>query len=76
MKTRLSNRELQILNLIIYEFTTSEIAGKLFLSTDTVKSHRKNLLNKLGVRNVAGMVRKAFEFELFNPNLRTQFINN
>ena len=59
-ENNLSRRETQILNLIILEYTTTEIAGKLYVSTDTIKSHRKNLLRKLSARNVAGLVRRAF----------------
>ena len=66
MKIGLSTRELEILRLIILEYTTKEIAVRLFVSAETIKSHRKHLLHKLRARNVAGMVRKAFEYNLFN----------
>lgn len=77
MQSKLSTREVEILKLIIYEYTTVEIARKLYLSCDTVKTYRKNLLNKLKARNVAGLVRKALEHELVllatknNPENRT-----
>lgn len=58
---KLTSREKEILNLIIKEFTTDEIANQLFLSTKTVESHRSNLIQKLGVKNTAGLVRVAFE---------------
>jgi DNA-binding NarL/FixJ family response regulator len=58
---KLTSREKEILNLIIKEFTTDEIASQLFLSTKTVESHRSNLIQKLGVKNTAGLVRVAFE---------------
>lgn len=57
----LSQRETEILYLIMMEYTTSEIAGKLYLSIETIKSHRKNLLLKFRARNVAGLVRRAME---------------
>ena len=60
----LSLREIEILELIIEEYTTPEIALKLHLSSETVKTYRRNLLHKLKVRNVAGMVRRAFEWEI------------
>lgn len=47
------------LELISRELTTSEIADKLFLSMRTVEGHRKNLLEKTGARNVAGLVLQA-----------------
>ena len=58
---KLTVREKEILNLIIQEFTTEEIASKIFVSTKTVESHRSNLIQKLGVKNSAGLVRVAFE---------------
>ena len=58
---KLTVREKEILNLIIQEFTTEEIATKIFVSTKTVESHRSNLIQKLGVKNSAGLVRVAFE---------------
>ena len=58
---KLTIREKEILELIIKEFTTDEIAAKIFVSTKTVESHRSNLMQKLGVKNSAGLVRVAFE---------------
>ena len=58
---KLTVREKEILNLIIQEFTTEEIAVKIFVSAKTVESHRSNLIQKLGVKNSAGLVRVAFE---------------
>ena len=55
----LSRREKEILRLIVDEATTSEIAEKLFISIGTVETHRHNMMNKLNVRNTAGLVRVA-----------------
>ncbi len=60
----ISKREREVLQLISEELTTSEIAGKLFISITTVETHRKNMLKKLGVRNTAGLMRYAFEHSL------------
>ena len=60
----LSSRELEILKLIVAEYTTQEIADKLFISQHTVNSHRKNLLSKLGLKNTAGIVKYALENRL------------
>ncbi len=62
----LSRREKEILELIIAEKTSAEIAKDLFISFNTVETHRRNMLNKLGLRNTAGLVRKAIEFDLLN----------
>lgn len=58
---KISNREKEILHLIAQEHTTNEIAAMLYISVHTVLTHRKNLLFKMNVRNVAGLVRKGFE---------------
>lgn len=55
-KNLLSQRELEVLELICCEYTTSEIAEKLFISPRTVDGHRNNLLLKTGSKNVAGLV--------------------
>ncbi|TAI49010.1 response regulator transcription factor [Flagellimonas allohymeniacidonis] len=55
----ISQREKEIIQLIADQHTTSEIAEKLFLSTHTVESHRKNILLKLGLKNSAGLVKYA-----------------
>ncbi len=57
----LTKREKEVLKLIAEEFTTQEIADKLFLSKHTIESYRKNLISKLGVRNLAGLTRFAVE---------------
>ena len=61
---KLTRREREILQLITEELTTDEIAEKLFISPTTVISHRKSLLRKLNAKNVAGLVKKAYEFGL------------
>jgi len=55
----LTRRELEVLELVTKEFTTAEIAEALFLSVRTIEGHRKNLMNKLGVKNTAGLIIKA-----------------
>ena len=66
MIANLSNRETEVLELISQEYTTSEIARRLCVSAETVKSHRRNLLIKLDARNVAGLMRRAFELHLLS----------
>ena len=60
----LTRREIEVLRLISEECTTKEIADRLFLSTYTVETHRKNLLNKLNVKNTVGLVKYAIEQQL------------
>ncbi|MBK8565609.1 MAG: response regulator transcription factor [Saprospiraceae bacterium] len=60
----LSRREKQILQLIVDEKTTGEIAEELFISFGTVETHRRNILMKLSARNTAGLVKAAIEYKL------------
>ena len=55
----LTQREKVVLQLIVQEKTTKEIAVALFISEKTVETHRGNLMLKLEARNIAGVVRKA-----------------
>ncbi len=57
---KLSLREKEILKLIVAEYTTQEMANELNLSSHTIESHRSNLIAKLQVKNVAGLVREAY----------------
>lgn len=63
----ITDRELEILELIVKEFTNQEIAEKLFISSRTVDAHRRNLLQKTGARNTAGLVKYAFQHNLISP---------
>jgi DNA-binding NarL/FixJ family response regulator len=56
----LSEREIEVIKLISDGFSNKEIADQLFLSTHTVNTHRKNIMNKLGIKNTAGIVIYAF----------------
>jgi DNA-binding CsgD family transcriptional regulator len=61
MNIPLSAREVEVLKLIAQEFSNPEIAEKLFISIRTVDTHRRNLLQKLEVRNTAGLVKYAIQ---------------
>ncbi len=60
----ITNREKEVLQLICEEYTTQEIADRLYISVRTVDGHRNNLLSKLGCRNTAGLVVYALQHEL------------
>lgn len=60
----LTQRELEVLTLICQEYTNQEIAEKLHISVRTVDTHRRNLLQKTGARNTAGLVRYAMKHDL------------
>jgi DNA-binding NarL/FixJ family response regulator len=60
----LSPREKEVLQLIAEEHTSSEIAALLVISEKTVEKHRASLMEKLNVRNLAGLVRLAVKYRL------------
>ena len=62
----LTARELEILHLICKEKTNPEISEEIFVSVRTVEAHKRNLLEKTGCKNVAGLVLYAVERNLFD----------
>lgn len=58
---KLTRREQEVLKLIAEEYTTQEIANKLFLSPKTVETHRQNLMLKLEAKNSIGLVKIALK---------------
>jgi two-component system, NarL family, response regulator NreC len=52
----LTEREKNILRLVALGYTSIAIAEKLFLSIHTVNTHRKNILKKLGIKTVSGLM--------------------
>ena len=57
----LTKREKEIVKLVAEGLTNPEISKRLFISVDTVDSHRKNLYTKLNVNNTASLIRYAIE---------------
>jgi RNA polymerase sigma factor (sigma-70 family) len=64
----LSPREREILQLIAEEHTSAEIGKMLFISEKTVEKHRAKLMEKLNVRNLAGLVRLAVKYHLVDKD--------
>ena len=64
MNDILTSREVEVLQLICREFSNAEIAEKLFLSVGTIDTHRKNIIQKLGVHNTVGLVKYAIKNQL------------
>jgi DNA-binding NarL/FixJ family response regulator len=60
----LSEREKEVIGLVAEGMTAQEIAGKLFLSLDTVETHKRHILEKLDARNTAEAVAKAIRMKL------------
>lgn len=66
LQSELSDRENEVLKLICSELTMKEIGQKLFLSENTVRNHRVNIMEKVGVNNIVGLVKYAYETGLLN----------
>ena len=64
--TILTERELEIITLISLELSGKEISEKLFISTNTVETHRKNIMKKIGAKNTIGLVKYAINNNLIN----------
>jgi two-component system invasion response regulator UvrY len=60
----LTEREIEILRLIAQEYSTKEIGSQLFISVNTVETHRKNLMRKLKVKNAIGLALYAHKNQL------------
>lgn len=60
-KADLTSREIEVLKLIAEGLSNKEIGEKLFISHRTVDTHRTNLMKKLDVNNIAGLVRYAIQ---------------
>ncbi|WPO78756.1 response regulator transcription factor [Flavobacterium sp. KACC 22761] len=63
----LSAREIEIITLISLEYSGKEISEKLFISINTVETHRKNIMKKLQIKNTIGLVKYALKHNLINP---------
>jgi DNA-binding NarL/FixJ family response regulator len=60
----LSSREVEVLKLIAHGLSNTDIGEKLFISANTVKSHRENIMKKLELHNVVELVRYAIDNKL------------
>ena len=64
---RLGKREMAVMTLIAEGLTSAEIATQLFIAKGTVEVHRENIMRKLGVRNIAALVKCAIRSGLLAP---------
>lgn len=63
-KITLTKRELEVLKLIVQEYSGTMIAERLFIGSTTVETHRKHLMQKLGVQSTIGLVKYALKYQL------------
>lgn len=60
----LTDRELEILQLIVQELSNAEIADKLYISERTVETHRKNMIRKFNTKTIVGLIKYALDNKL------------
>ena len=65
-ETHITQREGEILSLIVQGLTSQAMAEKLFISIRTVETHRANIMRKLGAKNVVELTKKAIQLNLVN----------
>jgi DNA-binding NarL/FixJ family response regulator len=63
----LTEREIEVITLIALEFSGKEISEQLFISNNTVETHRKNIMKKLEAKNIISLVKFALKNNLINP---------
>jgi DNA-binding CsgD family transcriptional regulator len=63
----ISDREKEVLQLVALGLTNKEIAERLFISSHTVITHRKNITSKLGIKTIAGLTVYAVIHKLISP---------
>jgi len=57
----LSEREIDVIKLVASGATNKEVSDKLFISSRTVETHRRNIMDKLGLNNVAELIKYAIK---------------
>jgi DNA-binding NarL/FixJ family response regulator len=62
-----SEKEKEIIRLICQEYTNKQIGEKLFLSTRTVEGYRMKILEKMGAKNIVGIVIEAIRLGIYTP---------
>ncbi len=63
-RSQLTKREVEILELICQELTMKEIGDRLFISEQTIHTHRKNLMRKTEAKNAVGLVKFAIQQQI------------
>ncbi len=66
-KIDFNDREILIIQLICEEYTNKEIADRLYMSVRTVEGYRQRLIERMQVKNTAGLVIYAIQHDLYQP---------
>ncbi len=69
MSDRLTSRELEVLELLAKDHTSKELAAELSISTETARTHRKNLIRKLEVKTTGGLISKSFALGILTKTI-------
>ena len=69
----MSEREVHVLTLLSIGYSSTKIGEQLFISRETVNSHRKNMRRKLKVSNTASLIRAGFEHGILQIYNRVEF---
>ena len=72
MESQITPREKEVLELLAQDSTSKELASKLYISLETVRSHRKSLIRKMGVKTTAGLIFRGFELGLLEVSQSEQ----
>lgn len=72
-KDQLTEREIEVLELICQQYTAKEIAQKLFISVKAVETRKSNLMLKMNAKNTAGLIIMAVKYKLINPEKIVSF---
>ena len=67
----ITERELEILKLISLEYSGKEISEALFISANTVETHRKNLIKKLNVKTTIGLIKIDYKYNLLKNKIQS-----
>ncbi len=65
-KEAFTEREIDIIRLICMEYTSKEIADKLYLSKRTVEGHRTKIMTKIGAKSIARVITYAIEYNIYS----------
>jgi len=72
----LTDRELEIMNLMIFDNTNEEIALQLNLSVRTVNAHKGNIMRKVGAKTTGGLIKKILDYSVaFKNQSKTRFLS-
>jgi DNA-binding NarL/FixJ family response regulator len=66
-RNSLTDREIEVIELIAQQYTTKQIAQRLYLSPKTIEAHKSNIFSKTGTKNTAGLIIYAIQNELIDP---------